>query len=153
MARNRQTGTTVFSFGVLAATIGFAVYAHGTQTSFGVSRYPLSASFVSANGLNPGAAVDIAGVSVGRVSDVHLDSQTQVAVVRFEVNDTLHFPVDSVLSVGSTTMSGDNALMIEPGKSSQMTKAGDVLTNTREPLSLEQQVSNYIFGNGGLPAN
>lgn len=153
MARNRQTGTIVFSFGVLAAAIGFAVYAHGTQTSFGISRYPLSASFISANGLNPGASVAMAGVVVGRVSDVHLDSETQLAVVRFEVNDTLHFPIDSVLSVGSMTMSGDNALMIEPGKSSQVTKAGDALDNTREPVSLEQQVSNYIFGSGGLPVN
>ncbi|NHN87604.1 MlaD family protein [Acetobacter conturbans] len=151
MARRRHTGTAVFSFAVLAAAAGFALYAHGMQTSFGVSRYPLSATFVSANGLAPGARVVLGGVPVGRVSSVHLDPQTQMAVVDFEVNDTLHFPMDSVLSVGSMTLSGDNTLMIEPGTSTAMTKAADVIANTREPVSLEQQVSNYIFGNGGLP--
>ncbi|MFT8719452.1 MlaD family protein [Acetobacter sp.] len=153
MARGRQTGTTIFSFAVLAVAAGFALYAHGTQTSFGAVRYPLSASFVSANGLARGALVELGGVPIGRVSAIHLDPKTQMAVVNFEVNDTLHFPIDSELSVGAMTMSGDNALLVEPGKSSQLTKAGDVITNTREPVSLEQQVSNYIFGNGGLPTD
>ncbi|GBR08022.1 outer membrane lipid asymmetry maintenance protein MlaD [Acetobacter oeni] len=151
MGHSREAGTIVFSFAVLAVTAGFTLYARSTQTDHGAPRYPLSAEFVSANGLKRGADVDIGGVPVGRVSDIHLDTKTAMAVVRFEVNDTLHFPTDSILSVGSATMSGDNALMIEPGTSQQLTKAGDVLANTREPTSLEQQVSNYIFGNGGLP--
>lgn len=153
MAVRRETGTIIFSFLVLAATAGFAIYAHGTQTGYGADRYPLSAQFVSANGLARGADVDLAGVPVGRVSRIRLDPATALAVVDFEVNASLHFPIDSVLTVGSTTLSGDSALMIEPGTSRQLTKAGDVITSTREPLSLEQQVSNYIFGNGGLPSD
>ncbi|GBQ22631.1 toluene ABC transporter periplasmic protein [Acetobacter estunensis NRIC 0472] len=151
MGHNRQTGTAVFSLLVLGIAAGFGIYARSMQTGHGVPRYPLSARFVSANGLARGADVALSGVTVGRVSSIHLDPQTDMAVVAFEVNDTLHFPVDSVLTVGAPTLSRDNALMIEPGKSTQLVKAGDVLTHTREPLSLEQQVSNYIFGNGGLP--
>ncbi|NHN84308.1 MCE family protein [Acetobacter musti] len=153
MGHRREAGTIVFSFVVLAVTAGFAGYARSTQGNHGIARYPLSAQFVSANGLARGADVNMGGVPVGRVSSIHLDPETAMAVVDFEVNNTLHFPTDSVLTVGSTTLSGDNALMIEPGTSKQLTKAGDVLTSTREPTSLEQQVSNYIFGNGGLPAD
>ncbi|NHO31013.1 MlaD family protein [Acetobacter fallax] len=153
MGHRREAGTIVFSFVVLAVTAGFAVYAHSTQGSHGAARYPLSAQFISANGLARGADVDLGGVPVGRVSGIRLDPASAMAIVDFEVNDSLHFPVDSVLTVGSASLSGDYALMIEPGKSAQHTRPGDVLTNTREPASLEQQVSNYIFGNGGLPTN
>ncbi|GBQ90072.1 toluene ABC transporter periplasmic protein [Acetobacter nitrogenifigens DSM 23921 = NBRC 105050] len=151
MAIRRKGGPLLFSTAVIALTAGFALYAHGLQTGFGAKRYPLSARFISANGLAPGADVMISGVPVGRVDTIRLNPASAMAEVAFEVDDRLHFPTDSTLSVGSATMSGDNALIIEPGASSVLTKAGDVLGNTREPMSLEQQVSNYIFGNGGLP--
>lgn len=152
MGKRNQTGTMIFSFAVLAVAAGFVLYGSSTQSSHGIAQYPLTAQFISANGLARGGDVSLGGVPVGRVTDVHLDPKSAMAVVHFTVDDSLHFPVDSTLTIGSASMSGAGTLMIEPGKSTHLTKAGDVLTSTREPVSLEQQVSNYIFGNGGLPS-
>ena len=152
MRRTENAGGIVFSSLVLVGTAIFALYAYGTQTDHGQARIPLSASFISANGLARGADVDIAGVKVGRVSGIKLDPESDMAIVSFNVDANLNIPEDSVLSVGSVTLSGEDALMIEPGKSKKMVVAGARLSDTREALSLEQQVSNYIFGAGNLAA-
>ena len=55
-----------------------------------------------------------------------------------------------MLSIGSATLASENALMIEPGHDSTYAQPGTLLTHTQEPTSLEQQVSNYIFGAGTL---
>ncbi|KXV67436.1 organic solvent ABC transporter substrate-binding protein [Acetobacter malorum] len=145
-----RVGAGIFSGAVLAGTLAFALYARATQTAPGQDRYDLSARFVSANGLNRGADVDLAGVNVGRVSSVTLDPASQMAIVRFQLNSELKLPEDSTLTIGSSTLSSDNALIIEPGQSHTVVAPGTLMTHTIEPSSLEQQVSNYIFGGGNL---
>lgn len=145
-----RAGASIFSGAVLAGTLAFALYARATQTAPGQDRYDLSARFVSANGLKRGADVDIGGVTVGRVSSIALDPASQMAVVRFRLNSDLKLPEDTTLTIGSSTLSSDNALRVEPGKSRTMVAPGTMMTHTIEPSSLEQQVSNYIFGGGNL---
>lgn len=150
MIRRGRAGASIFSGAVLAGTLAFALYARATQTAPGLERYDLSARFVSANGLNRGADVNLAGVSVGRVSSITLDPVSQMAIVRFRLSADLKLPEDSLLTIGSTTLSSDNALVIEPGTSHTTVAPGTMMTHTLEPSSLEQQVSNYIFGGGNL---
>ncbi|GBQ45911.1 toluene ABC transporter periplasmic protein [Komagataeibacter sucrofermentans DSM 15973] len=111
------------------------------------------ARFVSANGLKVGADVDMDGVPVGRVTSIALDPATYMANVGFTLDRTVLLPEDTTISIGSPTLTADTALMVEAGQAPGRIAPGTVITNTREPLSLEQQVSNYIFGNGGLPSN
>ncbi|WP_095350837.1 MlaD family protein [Acetobacter syzygii] len=150
MSRQNHIGAIFCSTLVLAAATGFGIYTTNTQKTPGKTSYELSARFVSANGLSRGADVDIAGVKVGRVAAITLDPESQMAIVRFRLDGALHLPADSTLTIGSSTLSGENALMIEPGTATAHAQAGQMLTHTQEPSSLEQQVSNYIFGAGNL---
>ncbi|MFT8540514.1 MlaD family protein [Acetobacter sp.] len=150
MSRQNHIGAILCSTLVLAAATGFGMYAINTQKTPGKSSYELTARFVSANGLARGADVDIAGVKVGRVSSITLDPTSQMAIVRFRLDSALHLPTDSILTIGSGTLSSENALMIEPGTATTVARSGQMMTHTLEPSSLEQQVSNYIFGAGNL---
>jgi phospholipid/cholesterol/gamma-HCH transport system substrate-binding protein len=53
----------------------------GKMEWLGDAYYVLEAWFDSVSGLKTGAQVDMAGVEGGRVSDIRLDSERQVAVV------------------------------------------------------------------------
>ncbi|MFT9384450.1 MAG: MlaD family protein [Acetobacter orientalis] len=150
MSAKGRMGAIVFSGAVLAGTLAFGLYAHSTQIAPGQAHYLLSARFVSANGLARGADVNMAGVTIGRVNAITLDPNSQMAIVRFSVNSDLKLPDDSVLTIGSSTLSSDNALMVEPGQSKTYVAPNTLMTHTLEPSSLEQQVSNYIFGGGNL---
>lgn len=111
----------------------------------------MTARFVSANGLKVGADVDMDGVPVGRVLSIRLDPSTYMANVGFTLDRDIALPDDSSLAIGSPSLTADTALLVQAGQSSGRLAPGAVVTNTQEPLSLEQQISNYIFGNGGLP--
>lgn len=150
----REKGSAiVFSSLVLLVAVVFYVYARASQTDLSHDRYPLTARFISANGLHVGADVQVAGVPVGRVTDIVLDPVMAVANVRFTVDRALSLPADSGVTIGSATMTSDDSLMIQPGTAKDRLAPGAVITNAQAALSLEQQVSNYIFGNGGLSSD
>ena len=141
------------SFGsllVLAVAIGFYSYAESRRQEPKLAEYPLKAAFLSSNGLQPGSDVRLAGVRIGRVTSITLDSRSFVAQVKFDVENRYRLPSDSSLSIGSSGFTAANSLLVEPGHSRQVLDAGSMIRNTHEMLSLEQSVSQYIFGAGGL---
>lgn len=138
---------------VLFIALGFYGYASSLGSRNRVRDYELNATFLSSNGLHPGAEVVLAGVQVGTITSIALDERIMMSVVRFRVEQSLRLPVDTRLSVGSSTLTSGDALIILPGASHQMLEAGANLQNTCELTSLEQQVSQYIFGSGGTPTN
>ena len=137
------------SAAVLCVAIGFYGYAGSLKGTTSRSTYTLQAAFLSSNGLHEGADVMLAGVAVGRVTAIALDQRAMVSDVTFQLDRALKLPIDSKLSIGSSTLTSGEALLVEPGRSHVTLPPGGTVTDTCEPASLEQQVSQYIFGNGG----
>lgn len=148
MAGTNRGGAILASTMVLALAAGFAVFAVAQHHGPSGDTQRLHARFVSANGLDQGATVVLAGVRVGTVSRISLDPTTQMAQVDFSIDRHLSLPSDTILTIAAPTMTSENALVIEPGKSRERLAADGTITNTQAPSSLEQQVSNYIFGSG-----
>jgi len=140
------------SAAVIATAVGFYGYASATRSQAPSGGYTLEASFMSSNGLQEGADVSLAGVAVGRVASVQLDTKTMMSLVRFSVRQDLHLPVDTRVSIGSNTLTSPDELMIAPGHADQMLTPGSRITDTCDATSLEDAVSQYIFGSGGAPS-
>ena len=138
---------------VLLIVLGFYGYAYSLGGGRKADGYELSATFLSSNGLHPGADVVLAGVKVGTITAITLDEHSMMSVVHFHVERSLQFPVDTQLSIGSSTLTSGNALIVIPGTSGQMLNSGANLKKTCELISLEQQISQYIFGAGEAPAD
>jgi len=150
----RGFASVAASAAVLAVAIGFYGYAAATlDHDKGGNGYDLAATFLSSNGLHSGADVVLAGVPIGSVTAITLDNRSMTSRVDFHIGQDLKLPVDSKLSIGSSTLTSGNSLLVSAGKSSQMLAPGTVLTDTCEMVSLEQQVSQYIFGSGGAPSS
>ena len=140
------------SLSVLLLAVGFYTYAAAIVDRQAGAEYKLNGTFLSSNGLQAGAEVMLAGVPVGTVTSIALDDRTMLSDVGFRIEQRLRLPADSRLSIGSSTLTSSNALIISPGKSTQMLSPGTTVTDTCALTSLEQQVSQYIFGSGGAPA-
>ena len=153
MSLPRHSGAAVIaSAAVLAVTCAFYVYAVTRQPGAGPARYALQAVFLSSNGLHVGADVRLAGVKVGSVSSISLDTTAFVTDVGFSIDDRYPLPSDTSLGVGSSGFTSANSLLVMPGHSSRMLAPGAVIRDTHEMASLEQSVSQYIFGARGLGA-
>ena len=148
---SRHSGVAIIASAVVVvATAAFYSYAITRQQGAGPTHYSLQAVFLSSNGLHVGADVRLAGVKVGAVSSITLDPVAFVSHVEFYVDDRYRLPSDTSLGIGSSSFTSPTALLVEPGHSRQALTPGQTIRSTQEMVSLEQAVSQYIFGAGGL---
>lgn len=146
LSQKSRGGAALASLAVLIVALGFTAYigAHRNVFSGATSQY--TALFNSANGLRRGAAVMVSGVTVGEVNDISIDKDTDLAKVVFSIDKTLPLTVDATIAIIAPDMTSDNALMVNPGHAASRLKPFEIITSTTDQLSLEQQVSDYIFG-------
>ncbi len=76
--------------------------------------YSLSAQFTDASGVFKGDAVKLAGVDVGRVKKAYIDHG--LAVVRFDVNDSVKLTTDSTVAIRWRNVLGQRFLYVYPGR-------------------------------------
>lgn len=132
---------------VLAAAIGFLVYA-GQLTGFGASTggYELHASFRSADGVDLGTDVRMAGVKVGRVTALDLDPQTYRARATFTVKDGIDLPDDSAVAIASEGLLGGNFVELLPGGSPFAYEPGATVEFTQGSVSLISLLMKFVTG-------
>jgi phospholipid/cholesterol/gamma-HCH transport system substrate-binding protein len=145
MAEN--TTEVLVGAGVLAAALGFAIYA-GQLTGFGGTggSYDLMASFRSVEGVSVGTDVRLAGVKVGTVSALRLDPETFRAETRLSVEDAVQLPDDTSAVIASEGLLGGNFVELLPGGSLETLPPGSEIVDTQGAVSLLSLLLRYVAG-------
>jgi phospholipid/cholesterol/gamma-HCH transport system substrate-binding protein len=130
--------------------IGFLCFAYlsiklGDVSLLGENTYPVKARFGSISGLKKGAVVEIAGVTVGKVSRISLDQEDYAAVVELAIDKKINIQEDSIASIRTAGIIGDRYIKISPGGSDVFIKSGGEIIETESAINLEELVSKYIF--------
>ena len=112
---------------------------------FGPKSYSVSAKFGSVSGLKSGAIVEIAGVQVGKVTDISFDPKEYEAQVVMAINQGVVLQDDSIASVRTAGIIGDRYIDISPGGSNELIGDGGRIHETESAINLEELVSKYIF--------
>jgi phospholipid/cholesterol/gamma-HCH transport system substrate-binding protein len=130
---------------VLALAVGFAVFlAQSTGLSRSSSSYPISASFRSAEGISVGTDIRLAGVKIGTISDLKLNSETYRAESILSVRNDVRIPDDSALAVTSEGLLGGSFIEVIPGASFDYLEAGDEIIDTQGSVSLIQLLLKFV---------
>jgi phospholipid/cholesterol/gamma-HCH transport system substrate-binding protein len=143
----RGTETLVGLF-VLLGIVGlvFLALKAANLASFGNGdSYTLMARFDNIGGLKARAPVRSAGVTVGRVASITLDTQTYQGLVRLEIDKSVQFPKDSSARILTAGLLGDQYIGLEPGAEEKTLVAGDVITQTQSAVVLESLISQFLF--------
>lgn len=117
----------------------------GKMEWVGGGGYQVIAIFSSAGGLKVGAAVEIAGVEVGRIRSLGLDEDYQARVV-MDINRTVSLQDDSIASIRTKGLLGEKYVDITPGGTEEFIGEGGVILDTEPPIDMEQLISKFIFG-------
>ncbi|MEM7597273.1 MAG: outer membrane lipid asymmetry maintenance protein MlaD [Pseudomonadota bacterium] len=143
----QQTTEVVVGTAVLAVAVGFMIYAGQVAgVSGNSSEYQLTASFRSADGVNVGTDVRLAGVKVGRVTGLDLDVETFRANASFSVRDGIEVPDDSAVAISSEGLLGGNYVEILPGGSPFAFEPGDEIQFTQGSVSLIGLLTKFVAG-------
>jgi len=110
------------------------------------NSYTVYANFENSGGLKVGSSVSMAGVNIGRVTSIEIDSDTFESRVAITVEDQFDMlPKDSSASILTAGLLGERYIGIEPGGDIKLLKDGDVIRFTESALVLEQIIGQFLF--------
>jgi phospholipid/cholesterol/gamma-HCH transport system substrate-binding protein len=142
---SRNAVETVMGAVVLVVAALFLYFAYTTSQVRAVTGYDLTARFDRVEGLRDGGDVRISGIKVGSVISQTLDPKTFVAVVKLSIDPTIQLPVDTVATITSSGLFGDNYVALEPGNEDKTIAAGGQIEHTQSPMNLQSLIGQYIF--------
>ena len=145
MSAQRNTVIGIFVLIGLLCT-AYLTIKLGRMEILGDSGYTVTARFTNVAGLRVGASVEIAGVSIGRVSAIRLDTSDFTAHVDLHINEGVPLSEDVMASVKTSGLIGDKYIAITPGGAEELLPAGSTITDTEPTLDIEALIGKVVFG-------
>ncbi|MEJ2069317.1 MAG: outer membrane lipid asymmetry maintenance protein MlaD [Syntrophobacterales bacterium] len=141
-------GKVEMSVGIFVL-IGLACLAYlavhlGKMEVFG-KGYQVSASFDNISGLKTGAAVEVAGVDVGRVESIAVTPDNR-AKLELSINPNIVLKEDAIASIRTKGIIGDKYIKLSPGYAKKTIPPGGKIQDTESAMEWEEIISQYIHG-------
>jgi phospholipid/cholesterol/gamma-HCH transport system substrate-binding protein len=105
---------------------------------------PVIAEFTSVSGLKAGAAVEIAGVEVGKV--VSITEKEYKALVTMKLRNGIPLQEDAIASIRTRGLIGDKYVSLTPGASDRLIPPGGRIRETEPAVDLEGILGQFIHG-------
>jgi len=144
MASSKETAAGIFML-IGIVCVAYLTIKLGRLEVFVSNGYPATAVFSSVTGLRSGADVEIAGVRVGKVLSIHLDTENASAVVEMKIDKGIVLTDDVMASVKTSGLIGDKYISLELGAGDPL-EVGDVIVDTESSIDIEALISKYVFG-------
>jgi phospholipid/cholesterol/gamma-HCH transport system substrate-binding protein len=143
------------SRGKLELTVGiFVLYGLACLTYLAVhlgkvevfgQGYQVTANFENISGLKTGAAVEVAGVAVGRVESIRVTPDHR-AQLTLNLNPGLIIKEDAIASIRTKGIIGDKFIKLSPGYAEKTITPGGKIRETESAVEWEELIAKYIHG-------
>ena len=140
MPRTRSLAWSELKIGIVAivamALAVMLIIAVGGAGGFSWQRYELKTKFPDVKGLKSGAVVRVAGVEVGKVTEVALSGAEVEVVLEVKKGNEERITSNSRASIGSLSLLGEPVIDISPTTDGTPLKDGDYIPAGRTPGQL-----------------
>jgi phospholipid/cholesterol/gamma-HCH transport system substrate-binding protein len=152
VSRSTELGTGLF------VILGFASLAFlttqlpgsGLQLTRPDASFTVIAKFDNIGGLKVGAPVSMAGVRIGRVAAINLDSSDYKAAVSLAIDHGFsQIPDDSDAEIQTSGLLGANYVAVTAGGSDKYLRAGSQIQFTQSALVLETLINKFFANTAG----
>lgn len=145
---NRKTVEVWVGLFVAAGLVAlvFLAFRVGNLTTTEVANgYHIEARFENIGSLKVRSAVTMAGVRVGRVSEIRIDPDTYQARVVMNIDGNYrNLPVDTGAAILTAGLLGEQYVGLEPGGSEEYLKEGDRIKLTQSAMVLEKLIGRVL---------
>jgi phospholipid/cholesterol/gamma-HCH transport system substrate-binding protein len=143
--RTLEISTGLFVLLGFAALFFLVTQITNRELAINGHSYEVTALYENVGSLKPGAAVSMAGVTVGRVESIGFDQDVYKAVVRMRIGSQYDkIPKDSDASIMTSGLLGGQYVGITAGGSDEFLKQGDRIELVQDAFVLENLV-NQLF--------
>lgn len=145
--RTVEISTGMFVLLGFAALFFMVTQITNRELSTNGASYEVTAQFENIGSLKPGAAVSMAGVTVGRVDSITFDQNVYKAVVRMRIASNYdRIPADSDAAIMTSGLLGGQYIGITAGGAEDYLKNGDRITLVQDALVLENLINQLVAG-------
>jgi phospholipid/cholesterol/gamma-HCH transport system substrate-binding protein len=136
-----------FFVAIGVAALFFLALKVGNLLNFKEERngYELMVKFDNIGNLKPRAPVKSAGVVVGRVEKIRLDPQTYQASVRIHLENQYQFPRDTIATIFTSGLLGEQFVGLEAGGDTEMLKDEQEIKKAQSAIQIEKLISQFMF--------
>ena len=149
MVEKQQRMELIAGIFIIIGILAFIVLAFKVSglTNYASSRtYKITAEFNDIGDLKERAPVTVAGVVVGRVTNISLNAKDYKAVVTMLIDkNSNNIPVDSTANIYTAGLLGANYISITPGFEEEYLKNGETIENTNQALILQNLIGQLMF--------
>ncbi len=105
----------------------------------------LNSNFFDIGDLIVGADVKTKGVKIGEVTEISLDRNSYMAIVKSSLNYDLKIPLDSEFKIANNGFIGSPYIEVTMGIKEQYYQNNDLTENNVDAVSLEEIINSFIF--------
>ena len=149
----RSIEITVGAFMLLGffALAFLAVQVSGLSMDSKQDTYKIYAQFEDLGGLAVRGRVSLAGVTIGSVSAITLDTKAYVALVEMDIHKTVDsLSTDSIASIQTAGLLGEKYVSLSVGGDEEVLVDGDTIFDTQSALNLEKIIGAFASGDISL---
>lgn len=141
-----EFGVGLFMLAGILGVVFLGVSVSGLAFNGGKETYTLEANFANIGGLKPRARVTMAGVTVGRVEDVALDTEWFDARVTLALDSRLDGQLsrDTTAAILTSGLLGEQYVGLSVGGDPETLADGDTITDTQSALVLEELIQQFV---------
>ena len=138
----------LFVIAGVVALLFLSLKVSNLSTSTVSNPYQVSADFDDIGSLKIRAPVTMAGVKIGRVKEINLDTDSFRAQVMMDISgEYKKIPIDSSASINTQGLLGEQYVSLEPGGQPNYLNSGDRIRLTQSAVVLENLIGQLLFSN------
>lgn len=144
--KTMELGVGLFMLAGILGLLFLGLRVSGLTFSMPGETFRLEANFANIGSLKPRARVTMAGVTVGRVSAIDLDTDWYDARVILELDAGLEGQLsrDTTAAILTAGLLGEQYIGLSVGGDPEMLADGDVIRDTQSALVLEELIQQFV---------
>ncbi len=130
----------------LAALLMLSMKVSNLSSLTGEDGYVITARFLNIGGLKVRSPVKMAGVVIGRVSNIYIDEKSYDAVAELTIDEDFNnIPGDTSANIYTAGLLGEQYISLAPGGEETYLKEGDQIKITSDAVVLEQIIGQFLY--------
>jgi len=141
-----ELGVGLFMLAGILGLVFLGLRVSGLTLQAPGDTFRLEANFANIGGLKPRARVTMAGVTVGRVSAIELDTDWYDARVILELDGDLEGRLsrDTTAAILTAGLLGEQYIGLSVGGDPETLAAGDTIRDTQSAIVLEELIQQFV---------
>ena len=150
-SKTMEFGVGLFMLAGIVGLVFLGLRVSGLSLSAPTQTFQLEANFANIGSLKPRARVTMAGVTVGWVESIDLDTDWYDARVVLSLNSELEGQLsqDSTAAILTAGLLGEQYIGLSVGGSPEMLEDGGVIRDTQSALVLEELIQQFVSNMAG----